>query len=156
MGDPAACAVRKAGRGRAPRPLWLSARGQVLVASRVLRGMHIIYVVITILAALAYSYAAGLNFVGAESVKVVAAKVQVSPKWMIPFGMLLASGAVGLLIGLAVPVLGTAAALGLVVYFLCALGAHVRVRDPQIAGAVSFLVLAVAALIAGLGYHNHL
>jgi hypothetical protein len=118
--------------------------------------MHITYVVITILAALAYSYAACLNFVGAESVKVVAAKVQVSQKWMIPFGMLLASGAVGLLIGLAVPALGTAAAIGLVVYFICALGAHVRVGDPQIAGAVSFLVLAVAALIAGLGYHNHL
>ncbi|MGH2905016.1 MAG: DoxX family protein [Solirubrobacteraceae bacterium] len=118
--------------------------------------MHIIYVMVTILAALAYGYAACLNFVGAESVKVVAAKVRVSQKWMIPFGMLLASGAVGLLIGLAVSVLGTAAAIGLIVYFICALSAHIRVRDPQIAGAVSFLVLAVAALIAGLGYHNHL
>jgi hypothetical protein len=117
--------------------------------------MHIAYVVITILAALAYGYAACLNFVGAESVKVVADKVRVSQEWMIPFGTLLASGAVGLLIGFAVPVLGTAAAIGLVVYFICALGAHIRVRDPHIAGAVSFLVLAVAALIAGLGYHDH-
>jgi hypothetical protein len=118
--------------------------------------MHIACIAITILAALAYSYAACLNFVGAESVKLVAAKVQVSHRWMIPFGTLLAAGAVGLLIGLAVPALGTAAALGLVVYFICALGAHIRVRDPHIAGAVSFLVLAVAALIAALGYHNHL
>jgi uncharacterized membrane protein len=118
--------------------------------------MHITYVVITILAALAYSYAACLNFVGAESVKVVADKVQVSQKWMIPFGMLLASGAVGLLIGFAVPALGPAAAIGLVVYFICALGANVRVRDRQIGGALSFLVLAVAALIAALGYHNQL
>ncbi len=117
--------------------------------------MHITYVVITILAALANGYAACLNFVGAESVKVVADKVQVSQNWMIPFGLLLASGAVGLLIGLAVPALGTAAAIGLVVYFVCALRAHGRVRDPQIAGAVSFLVLAVAALIADLGYHSH-
>ena len=76
--------------------------------------MHVIYVVITILAALANGYAATLNFVGAESVKVVADKVQVSRRWMIPFGILLASGALGLLIGLAVPVLGTAAAIGLV------------------------------------------
>jgi hypothetical protein len=117
--------------------------------------MHILYVVITILAALAYSYAASLNFVGAESVKVVADKVQVSKRWMVPFGMLLASGALGLLIGFAVPALGVAAAIGLVAYFVCALGAHIRVRDRQIAGAVSFLVLAVAALIAGLGYHAH-
>ncbi len=118
--------------------------------------MHTAYVVITILAALAYGYAAGLNFIGAESVKVVADKVHVSRKWMIPFGMLLASGALGLLIGFVVPALSTAAGIGLVVYFICALGAHLRVRDPQIAGAASFLVLAVAALIAGLGYHNHL
>ena len=60
----------------------------------------------------------------------------------------------GLLIGLAVPVLGAAAAIGLVLYFIGAMSAHMRVRDPGIGGAVSFLVLAVAALIAGLGYHN--
>jgi hypothetical protein len=117
--------------------------------------MHVTYVVITILAALANGYAASLNFVGAESVKVVADKVQVSQGWMIPFGILLASGALGLLIGFAVPVLGTAAAIGLVLYFICALSAHLRVQDPGIGGAVSFLVLAVAALIAGLGSQNH-
>jgi DoxX-like protein len=120
-----------------------------------LTDMHIFYVAITILAALAYTYAASMNFVGAASVKVIADKVQVSQEWMVPFGTLLASGAVGLLIGFAVPALGVAASIGLVVYFVCALGAHIRVRDRQIAGAVSFLVLAVAALIAGLGYHNH-
>jgi DoxX-like family len=117
--------------------------------------MHIFYVAITILAALAYSYAASLNFVGAESVKVIADKVQVSQRWMVPLGTLLASGAIGLVIGFAVPALGVAASIGLVMYFVCALGAHIRVRDHQIAGAVAFLVLAVAALIAGLGHHNH-
>jgi hypothetical protein len=116
--------------------------------------MHVTYVVITISAALANGYAACLNFVGANSVKVVADKVQVSQKWMIPLGVLLACGALGLLTGLAVPVLGTAAGIGLVLYFVCAVSAHVRVRDPKIAGAVSFLVLAVAALIADLGAHN--
>jgi hypothetical protein len=64
--------------------------------------MHVTYVVITILAALANGYAAFLNFIGAESVKGVADKVQVSRRWMIPFGILLASGALGLLIGSAV------------------------------------------------------
>lgn len=117
--------------------------------------MHDTYVAITIVAALANSYAASLNFAGAESVKVVARQVQVSPKWMVPLGIVLASGAIGLLIGLAVPPLGTAAATGLVLYFICALSAHLRVRDHHVAGAVSFLGLAVAALIAGLGYHNH-
>jgi uncharacterized membrane protein len=83
----------------------------------------------------------------------VADKVRVPRKWMIPFGVLLASGAAGLLAGLAVPVLGTAAAIGLVVYFTCAVSAHVRVRDPKVASAVSFLVMAAAALVVGLGYH---
>jgi hypothetical protein len=66
----------------------------------------------------------------------------------------LASGALGLLIGFVVPVLGTAAAIGLVLYFICALSAHLRVRDPGIGGAVTFLVLALAAAITALGYHN--
>jgi hypothetical protein len=48
---------------------------------------------------------------------------------MVPLGTLLASGAVGLLTGFAVPALGTAAAIGLVLYFICAVTAHLRVRD---------------------------
>jgi len=118
-----------------------------------LTGMHIAYVVVTVVVALANGYAAVLNFAGAESVKVVAAKVRVSQRWMIPFGILLACGAAGLLAGFAVPALGTAAAIGLVAYFICALGAHIRVRDPKVAGAVSFLAMAVAALVVGISYH---
>lgn len=117
--------------------------------------MHTTYVVITILTAAANSYAACLDFAGAESVKVVADRVQVSQKWMIPFGTLLASGAIGLLVGFAVPTLGTAAAVGLVLYFVCALTAHLRARDTHVAGAISFLALAVVALLTALGYRNH-
>jgi hypothetical protein len=118
--------------------------------------MYIIYVVITLLAALANGYAASLNFVHAESVKVVADRVHVSQTWMIPLGALLALGAGGLLIGLVLPVLGIAAAIGLVLYFICALSAHIRARDRGVGGAVSFLVLALAALIADIAYHIHL
>jgi DoxX-like family len=115
--------------------------------------MQIAYVVVTVVVALANGYAAVLNFAGAESVQVVAAKVRVSHRWMIPFGVLLACGAAGLLTGFAVPALGTAAAIGLVAYFICALSAHIRVRDPKVAGAVSFLAMAVAALVVGISYH---
>ena len=117
--------------------------------------MHIVYIVITLLAAAANGYAACLNFIGAESVNAVADRLQVSRKWMIPFGTLLASGAAGLLIGFAVPVLGKAAAIGLILYFVCALSAHIRARDPQVGGAVSFLVLAIAALIANVAYYSY-
>jgi hypothetical protein len=119
-----------------------------------LQGMHTTYIIITSLAALAYGYAAVLNFVGAESVRVVAERVQVSTRWMIPLGTLLAPGASGLLLGFAVPALGLAAAIGLVLYFICALTAHVRVHDTGVGGAVSFLVLAVAALVTTVGDHN--
>jgi hypothetical protein len=117
--------------------------------------MHVAYVVTTILAALANGYAAALNFLGAESVKVVADRVHVARRWMLPLGGLLASGATGLLVGFAVPALGTAAAIGLVLYFICAVITHLRVRDRQIGGAVFFLLLAAAALAAALGYHDH-
>jgi DoxX-like family len=116
--------------------------------------MHITYITITILAAAAYGYAAVLNLVGAESVKAVAETVQLSTRWMVPLGILLAAGASGLLLGFAVPVLGLAAAIGLVLYFLCALSAHARVRDRGVGGAVSFLLLAVATLVTTVGYHN--
>ena len=117
--------------------------------------MHAAYIVTTLIAALANGYAASMNFAGAESVKVVADRVQVSRKWMIPFGILLASGAAGLLVGFALPALGVAAGIGLVLYFVCAVSAHLRVRDHGIAGAVSFLVLVAAALTADLAYRNH-
>jgi hypothetical protein len=54
-----------------------------------------------------------------------------------------------------VPALGTAAAIGLVLYFICAVTAHVQVRDRQIGGAVFFLLVAAAALATDVGYHNH-
>ena len=113
------------------------------------------YVVVVAVAALATSYAAVLNFVGAESVKATADRLRVSRTWMIPFGMLLTAGAVGLVSGFAVPVLGEAAAIGLVLYFVCALAAHARAHDRNIGGAVTFLVLAVIALIAEVGRQHH-
>ncbi len=117
--------------------------------------MHVTYLVITILAALANGYAASLNFIGAESVKLVADRVQVSRRWMVPLGALLALGAVGLLAGFGVPTLGAAASIGLVLYFICAVTAHLRVRDRQVGGAVFFLLLAAAALTTNVAYNNH-
>jgi hypothetical protein len=117
--------------------------------------VYIAYLVTTILTALANGYAAVLNFAGAESVKVVADRLHVGRRWMIPLGTLLASGALGLLAGICVPELGEAAAIGLVLYFACALGAHIRAHDAHVGGAVTFLMLAATALLTNLGYHHH-
>ena len=111
------------------------------------------YLVTTILAAVATGYAAALNFAGAESVKLVADRIQVSRGWMVPLGTVLASGAAGLLTGFAVPALGTAAAIGLVLYFICAVTAHLRVRDRRLGGAVFYLLVSAAALTTALAYH---
>lgn len=115
--------------------------------------MHVTYLLATILVALANGYAACLNFVGAESVNTVADRVQVSRRWMVPLGALLACGALGLLTGFVVPALGTAAAIGLVLYFICAVTAHLRVGDRQFGGAVFFLALAAAALTTDVADH---
>jgi DoxX-like family len=117
--------------------------------------MHIAYLAVTSLAALMNGFAAVMNFSGAGFVRAVADKVKASPKWMVPFGVLLAAGAAGLVAGLAVPALGAAAAVGLVIYFICAVGAHLRVRDRDVGGAMTFLLLAVAVLITDIGYRQH-
>ncbi|MGW0230883.1 DoxX family protein [Actinopolymorpha singaporensis] len=71
--------------------------------------------------------------------------------------LLLGAGSVGLIAGFGVPALGTAAASGLVLYFLCAAGAHVRGRDTRVASWINwsiFFGLAVAALAVGLAHRG--
>ncbi|MEO3806415.1 DoxX family protein [Nonomuraea sp. B1E8] len=74
----------------------------------------------------------------------------VPESWLVwPIGALKVLGALGLALGLlGVPLAGTAAAAGLVLYFVCALFAHLRVRDhaPQFYLAMVFLGLAAATL----------
>jgi hypothetical protein len=70
-----------------------------------------------------------------------------------PIGTLKTAGAVGLLFGLlGVPLIGTAAAIGLVLFFVCAIYTHVLAGDysAQFALANGFLTLTVAALVLGL------
>ena len=51
---------------------------------------------------------------------------------------------------------GVVTAVALVLYFLAAVGAHIRVRDHdpgRLANVLTFLVLAVAALVSSVLYH---
>lgn len=114
--------------------------------------MRITYLVVTCFAALMNGYAAMLSFARAESVEAVADRLQIAHRWMLPFGILLAAGAVGLLVGTAVPAVGMSAAIGLCLYFSCAVAAHLRAHDTQVGGALFFLLMAAAALVANLGY----
>lgn len=74
----------------------------------------------------------------------------VPESWLVfPIGIPKVAGAAGLLLGiLGVPLVGTAAAIGLVLYFVCAVYTHLRVSDHsfQFGLANGFLALAVATL----------
>ncbi|MBO0876647.1 MAG: DoxX family protein, partial [Pseudonocardia sp.] len=63
------------------------------------------------------------------------------------------AGAIGLLLGLlGVPLIGPAAAIGLVLFFVCAVHTHLLARDysAQFGLAIGFLLLAAAALVSAL------
>jgi hypothetical protein len=71
--------------------------------------------------------------------------------WLFGLGALKALGGIGLLVGFAVPLIGTAAALGLVVYFIGAVSAVVRARAySHIPYPAAFLLLAAGSLAVAL------
>lgn len=75
--------------------------------------------------------------------------------WLVfPIGTLKTAGAVGVLLGLAgVPLVGAAAAIGLILFFVCAAYTHIRVADFSstfFLGSCFFLPLAVATLALNL------
>jgi hypothetical protein len=84
----------------------------------------------------------------AEFVLATSQAVDVPPSWLPVLGTLKLAGAAGLTLGLAgIQPIGTAAAIGLVLFYLGAIIAHVRAR--KIATGVApllFLGLAVATL----------
>jgi hypothetical protein len=81
-------------------------------------------------------------------------KAGVPESWLtFPIGTLKTAGAAGLLIGiLGVPAIGTAAAIGLILFFVRALYTHIRAHDySQTFGlANGFLLINVATLVLGL------
>jgi hypothetical protein len=60
------------------------------------------------------------------------------------------AGAAGLIIGLWVPALGVAAGIGVVLYFLGAVVAHLRVGDHDLAAPIGLALIAVAAVVLRL------
>jgi hypothetical protein len=113
--------------------------------------MSTAHVVVTVLAILANAGIAVADLVRAEFVLANSAEVGVPPSWVPALGAAKAAGAVGLLLGLlGVEIIGTAAAIGLVAFFVGAVVAHVRAGVwHNIAVPGAFLALAVASLALG-------
>ena len=109
--------------------------------------MFTAYTVVTLLAAAANIFSAILDFIRFKQILINMARVGVSESWITILGALKAAGALGLLIGIGVPLIGIAAASGLVLFFVSAIITHVRAHDYSFGLAIVFLLLALAALV---------
>ena len=116
--------------------------------------METAYLVVALLAIAANAFSGVAALVHFRPIIPGMARAGVPESWLtFPIGTLKTAGAAGLLLGLAgVPLIGTAAAAGLVLFFVCAVSIHLRAGDysPQLGLAIGFLLLAVASLALGL------
>ena len=106
------------------------------------------YLTLTLIASIAALGAAVLNLTGHRIPVTEAQRLSVPLEWLrFPIGASYALGFLGLLIGLAVPAVGIVAAAGFVVFFVLAIGAHLRVGDRSLGRAGVGLVLSLATLV---------
>lgn len=116
--------------------------------------MFSVYVVVTVLAVATNAFSGVAALAHFKPIIPGMVKAGVPESWLsFPIGTLKTAGALGLLLGLiGIPVIGAAAAIGLILFFVCAVHTHLLARDYslQFGLAIGFLLLAVAALVSGL------
>ncbi|MEG3634986.1 DoxX family protein [Micromonospora palythoicola] len=108
--------------------------------------MFTAYVAVTVVAAVVTGSAAVTYLIGHDYPRAQLDMKRLPRTWGPRLGLVLAAGSVGLLVGFAVPPLGTLSAAGLVLYFVGAITAHLRVGSRQLVGPAVFLAVCVAAL----------
>jgi hypothetical protein len=112
------------------------------------------YLIVTLVAVAANAFSGIAALVRFKPILPGMARAGVPVSWLrFPIGTLKTAGAVGLLLGVVgVPLVGAAAAIGLVLFFVCALYTHVRAADygAQFGLANGFLALAAGSLVLGL------
>jgi hypothetical protein len=112
------------------------------------------YIVVTLLAAAINTFSATADFLHVKQVAIQMEKAGVPESWLNPLAALKAAGALGLLIGIGVPLIGVAAAAGLVLFFVGAIITHLRARYFNITFPVAYLVPALASLVLRIAtYH---
>jgi DoxX-like family len=92
------------------------------------------------------------DFVCYKQVAVLMARTGAPEPWMTMLSALKAAGTVGLLVGIGVPLIGSTAAIGVILFFIGAVIIHVRTHryGVWIIWPVAFLLMAVAALVLQL------
>ncbi|MFQ6395334.1 DoxX family protein [Nocardia sp. KC 131] len=109
--------------------------------------MHIAYVIVTVLAALAASSAAVVDVIRPQWLRDNMENYGIPERMLGLLAALEALGALGLLVGLVIPVLGVAAAVGLILYFLGAVITILHARwYSDIAYPLPYLGLAAGSL----------
>ncbi|AUG76324.1 hypothetical protein CFP65_1426 [Kitasatospora sp. MMS16-BH015] len=113
--------------------------------------MSVAYVVLAVLLALVLGASGRAKLVKDEKIVAGMTAIGVPGAWLPRLAALEFAGAVGLLVGIAVRPLGVAAAVGVILYFLGAVIAHLRAGDAKGAPPAGVLLLvAVAPLVLGI------
>jgi uncharacterized membrane protein YphA (DoxX/SURF4 family) len=119
--------------------------------------MSTAYLTVTLIAVAANGFSGIAALLHMQAIVPGMAKAGVPVSWLtFPIGTLKTAGALGLAAGLALRPLGVAAAIGLVLFFVCAIYTHIRASDysPQFYLANVFLALNVTALALTLHENN--
>lgn len=112
--------------------------------------MSIAHVVVTVLAAAMGGYSAGALLGRAQWVVRALGDYGIPRAWWVWLGVAKAAGAVGLVVGLFVPVIGVMAGVGLVLYFAGAVVAVVRARwYSHVPFPLVYMAPVVGALVLG-------
>jgi len=112
--------------------------------------MFTAYVIVTVLAIVALTLSATVDFIRYKQVLINMERARVPESWLIKLGLLKAAGALGLLVGFVVEPIGTAAAIGVILFFVGAIITHVRAHWYSFTYPGVYLSLAVVALWLGL------
>lgn len=112
--------------------------------------MNTAYVIVTIVAALWVGFSAFSLLRRAPFVVDPLVEYGVPQTWWTPLGLAKAAGSIGLIIGLWIPAIGVAAAIGLILYFAGAVVTVLRARSYKTV-AFPILYLAPVAVALGLG-----
>jgi len=109
--------------------------------------VFISYVAVNALLGLGMAWCAFAEFTRFDGLPALMTRAQVPLSWLPWLASVKALALVGIVVGFWVPVVGTAAAAGVALYFVGAIVKHIMANDAKSAGgAVFFLVLAGAAL----------
>jgi hypothetical protein len=113
--------------------------------------MFIAYTVVAVVLALVLAMSARGKLVRDERIVTTLTGVGVPLGWFWWLASCEIAGAVGLLVGIFFAPLGIAAAIGLILYFVGAVGTHLRARDVKgVTTPAVLLIAAIAALVLRL------